>query len=256
MDIILQTGTLDTKSRSLTSLLQLPCGKTTFTISSLVGIREKPQVGRIYHLNRARSVSISILSNVNQRRQVIADTENILESFGVPPGYRAQIGKEVEEHRLLSRTIYTSLGLAVLLIFFILMFQFESLGISATILLQIPGAFIFPLLLLRIFSWSLTVPVIIGLILTSGIAVNNAILVFVDLRDNRLTMERIFQVLAEKFRPIVVSSLTTMVGIAPLLFAGSSNQGILAPLSITVAAGIAGSIPALIVSLSLIGNRE
>ncbi|UCF99774.1 MAG: efflux RND transporter permease subunit [Spirochaetaceae bacterium] len=256
MDIILQTRTLDTNSRNLASLLQLPCGKTTFTINSLVGIREKPQAGRIYHLNRARSVSISILADLHQRRQVIADTENILESFGIPPGYRAQIGKEVEEQRLLSRTVYTSLGLAVLLIFFILMFQFESLGISAAILLQIPGAFIFPLLLLRIFSWSLTIPVIIGLILTSGIAVNNAILVFVDLRDIRLTMERIFQVLAEKIRPIVVSSLTTMVGIAPLLFAESPNQGILAPLSITVAAGIAGSIPVLIVSLSLIAAKE
>jgi HAE1 family hydrophobic/amphiphilic exporter-1 len=166
------------------------------------------------------------------------------------------VGAEVTEQLLLSRALYAGFVLAAVLIFFILMMQFESLPISCIILLQIPAAFIFPLLLLKLLSWSLTLPVIVGLILTSGIVVNNGILVFVDLRNTRLTVKRVCRALAIKLRPLVVSSLTTIAGIAPLLVTGSTNRGILAPLSITMAAGIAGSIGVLIVTLAVVSARR
>jgi HAE1 family hydrophobic/amphiphilic exporter-1 len=162
----------------------------------------------------------------------------------------------VREQRSLSRALYTCFALAALLIFFILMFQFETPRISAIILMQIPGAFICPLLLLKVLSWSLTPPVIVGLILTSGIVVNNGILVFSGLRGGRLTMERVCRALGIKLRPILVSSLTTIAGILPLLLSGNINRNILAPLSVTVAAGIAGSIGVLIVSLAIVSAKR
>ena len=136
------------------------------------------------------------------------------------------------------------------------MFQFETLSVCAFILIQIPAAIICPLLLLRVLSWSLTPPVIIGLILTSGIVVNNGILVFAELKRTRLTVNKVHRALVIKLRPILVSSLTTIAGIAPLLLAGKTNSGILAPLSVTVAAGIAGSIGVLIVTLSIFSARR
>jgi multidrug efflux pump subunit AcrB len=59
-----------------------------------------------------------------------------------------------------------------------------------------------------------------------------------------------------KLRPILVSSLTTIAGIAPLLLTGSSNRGILAPLSLTMATGIAGSIGVLIVTLAIVSSKR
>jgi HAE1 family hydrophobic/amphiphilic exporter-1 len=256
MDIVLQAETLDGEGRSLSTLLRLPCRASPLTIDSLVRVGEREQVGRIFHLNRARSVRISVLADWKHRARVLEDTQRILSSFSFPPGYRADVGAEVTEQLLLSRSLYAGFVLAALLIFFILMFQFESLRISCIILLQIPGAFIFPLLLLRVLSWSLTLPVVVGLILTSGIVVNNGILVFVDLRHTRLTVERAYHALAIKLRPILVSSLTTIAGIAPLLLTGSSNRGILAPLSLTMATGIAGSIGVLIVTLAIVSSNR
>jgi len=256
MDIILQAGMLNGASPSIAALLQLSCPDSALTIDSLVRESEKVQTGRIFHLNRSRNVQISALTEWKHRRDVLEDTQKILSSLPFPPGYRGELGGEVREARLLARGLYTSFSLAVLLIFFILMFQFESLRVSAIVLLQIPGAFIFPLLLLKILSWPLNPPVFIGLILTGGIVVNNGILVFADLGASRLTVKRVYRTLAIKLRPILVSSLTTIAGIVPLLLSGSINHGILAPLSVTVATGIAGSIGVLIVSLVIVSARQ
>jgi multidrug efflux pump subunit AcrB len=74
----------------------------------------------------------------------------------------------------------------------------------------------------------------------------------VALRDTRLTVKRVYRALAIKLRPILVSSLTTIAGIAPLLLSGSTNRGILGPLSVTMATGIAGSVGVLIVTLAVV----
>jgi HAE1 family hydrophobic/amphiphilic exporter-1 len=256
MDIVLQAGKLNRESRGIAPLLKLPCPKSRLTIDTLVRVSEKAQAGRILHLNRTRSVQISVLTEWKHRAGVLESTQKILSAFSFPPGYRGEVGVEVRDQLLLSRALYRSFALAALLIFFILMFQFEKLRIAAIILLHIPGAFIFPLLLLKMLSWSLTLPVIVGLILTSGIVVNNGILVFADLKGNRLTVTRVYRGLATKLRPILVSSLTTIAGIAPLLLAGRINRGILAPLSVTVAAGIAGSLCVLIVTLAVVSARQ
>jgi HAE1 family hydrophobic/amphiphilic exporter-1 len=254
MDIILQERTLIGTDRSLSALLQLPCPKSTIPIGSLVRVSEKPQEGRVVHLNRSRAVQLSVLTDWKQRNTVLEDTQRIVSSFPYPSGYRGEIGPEVREQLALARALYGSFALATLLIFFILMFQFQTLTISTLILLQIPGAFIFPVLVLKVLSWPISTPVIIGLILTGGIVVNNGILVFNDLGGIGFTVREVFRVLEFKLRPILVSSLTTVAGIAPLLLSGRINSGILAPLSVTVAAGIAGSVAVLIATLSIVSS--
>lgn len=252
MDIILRTRCGHPEGHTLSELLQSPCGSAAFPLADLVRVGERPQTGRIYHLNRTRSVRLSVLTNWEHRRLMLDACKGILAGFPFPPGYRGRIGGEAEEQRVQYGMMACGLALAVLLILFVLMFQFESLRLTGIIAMQIPGAFIFPLLFLKIFSWSLTLPVFVGLILTSGIAVNNAILVFADLRKGPLTGQRIARALERKLRALLVSSLTTIAGVAPLLLSGRANQGILAPLSITVAAGIAGSIAVLIVTCSVV----
>jgi HAE1 family hydrophobic/amphiphilic exporter-1 len=256
MDVVLQSKNLKEDERSVKMLLQLPSRAGALPVGSLVHVTDQQQSGRIYHLNRSRSLSLSIQTDWGSRAKLLRTTRKILESFPFPPEYWGDIGREVGEEVILAKAVLVSLGLAVLLIFFILMFQFESIRISGIILLQIPFSFVCPLLALRAISWAFTSPVIIGLILTSGIAVNNAILVFVDLRAGRVTVERVYKVLVKKLRPLVVSSLTTIAGVIPLLLWGKAGRGILAPLSLTVAMGITGSLVALVVTLSVVAVRE
>lgn len=256
MDVVLQSKNLNQGQRSVELLLQLPSRTGALPVGSLVHVTDQEQSGRIYHLNRSRSLSLSVLTDWGARAKLLRATRRILETFPFPPEYRGDIGREVEEEILLAKAVLVSLGLAVLLIFFILMFQFESIRISGIILLQIPCSFLCPILLLKAISWSFTLPVIIGLILTSGIAVNNAILVSVDLRAGRVTVERVYKALVKKLRPLVVSSLTTIAGVMPLLISGKAGRGILAPLSLTVAMGVAGSLVALIVTLSVVAVRD
>jgi HAE1 family hydrophobic/amphiphilic exporter-1 len=256
MDIVLQAQTLEGSDRSISALLQLPCPNSTLPVESLVRVSEIPRVGRIFHLNRSRGVQISVLTQCKHRSAVLEGTQQILASFSFPPGYRAEFGPEVREQRLQARGLYVSFALAALLIFFILVFQFQRLDVSAIILLQIPGAFICPILVLKILSWSISPSVIVGLILTSGIVVNNGILVFTELEGIRFTVKEVYRAMQFKLRPMLISSLTTIAGIAPLLLAGRVNRGFLAPLSVTVATGITGSIGVLIVTLSIFSARR
>jgi len=235
MDVVLQSKNLNQEERSVEMLLQLPAPAGALAFGSLVRVSEQEQSGRIYHLNRSRSLSLSILTDWRSRAKLLRATRKILATFPFPPEYRGEIGREVEEEILLARAVLVSLALAVALIFFILVFQFESIRISGIILLQIPLSFVCPLLALKALSRPFTLPVIIALILTSGIAVNNAILVFVGLRAGRITVERVYRALVKKFRPLVVSSLTTIAGVTPLLLSGKAGRGMLAPLSLTVA---------------------
>jgi HAE1 family hydrophobic/amphiphilic exporter-1 len=182
--------------------------------------------------------------------------ERILASFAFPQGYRGEVGAEVKEQRLLFRALYAGVVLAIVLVFFVLMFQFESLRIAAIVLVQIPAAFVLPLLFLKVLSWPLSFPIIVGLIMTSGIVVNNGILVVSDVKKARLTVGRVYCALSKRLRSILVSSITTIAGIAPLLLTGSANRGVLAPLSITMAMGIAGSIFVLFLTMSIFSERD
>jgi HAE1 family hydrophobic/amphiphilic exporter-1 len=256
MDIVLKVGSTDPGTTSISTLLEQPSPGTSVPLGSFVRVSEKEQTGRIVHIDRARSVQFSVLSEQKHRRSVLAGTERILGSFPFPQGYRGEVGAEVKEQRFLFRALYAGVVLSIVLVFFVLMFQFESLKIAAILLVQIPAAFALPLLLLKVLSWPLSFPVIVGLIMTSGIVVNNGILVFSDVKKARLTVRRVCFSLSKRFRSILVSSVTTIAGIAPLLLTGGANRGVLAPLSATMAMGIAGSVFVLFLTVSIFSERD
>ena len=256
MDIVTRLGADEKENRSLGSVLRTPLSGTAIPLESLVRVGERDRVGRIYHLNRSRSVRLSVLSEHRRQRTLLSQTAKILDSFALPLGYRGQIGAEAAEQRVLTRTVGAGLLLAIVLTFLVLMFQFESPRVVAIIMLQIPGAFLCSLLLVRAFSWPLSLPVVIGLVLTEGIAVNNAILIFNAMGHDRMNLPLVCRTVSRKLQPLLVSSLTTIAGVAPLMFSGRAGRGILAPLSLTVAAGIAGSMVVLIATLSITAVRE
>jgi HAE1 family hydrophobic/amphiphilic exporter-1 len=227
----------------------------TIELKNCVTIKEKPEHGRIYHYNRQRSVSFSIEMEKRYKQEVFRTVQEILRSFPFPRGYRGEVGLKEREQNQIYLSGIISLMLSLVLIFLILVFQFESPVIPLLIIIQIPLSFIFPVYLLALLGFSLTLPVMIGLILTAGISVNNSILVFEKVRYKTLTTFALFTGLKKKMRAALIASLTTIIGVLPLLFSGRGERGILSPLSLTVAAGLAGSLFFLVLSLAFFGKR-
>ncbi|MBA7690646.1 Multidrug resistance protein MdtC [subsurface metagenome] len=212
-------------------------------------LSEMRETGRIYHFNRQRSASFSIVTERDSRADALSAVNGMIESFPFPPGFRAEAGLREREAAGIRESALISLCLAVVLIFLILIFQFESTKTPLIVLFQIPLSFVFPVLILKIFNLPLSIPVILGLILAAGISVNNCILVFDAVKGGKISALSVYSGLKRKIKAIVIASLTTILGVLPLIFSGSAAGGILAPLSLTIATGITGSLFFLLISL-------
>ncbi|MBP6482868.1 MAG: efflux RND transporter permease subunit, partial [Pseudomonadales bacterium] len=131
---------------------------------------------------------------------------------------------------------------AIFLVYLVMASQFESLLHPFVIMFTIPLAAVGAVLALKLSGNALSVVVFIGLILLVGIVVKNAI-VLID-RINQLREEgvpkraAIAQAAESRLRPIIMTTLTTLLGFAPLAFAGGDGAEVRAPMAITVIGGL------------------
>jgi len=256
-DIRLFAGKL--KKAGLEELLEMriisPEGKAV-SLKDTAVLSEKAATGRIYHLGRQRSASFSVATGKADKGVVMKSVNKIIADFPFPEGYRAEASRAEKEEKRLIISASFSLLLSIMLILIILIFQFEGIRIPLIVISQIPLSFILPVLSLKIFDLPLSLPVMVGLILAAGISVNNCILVFDQLKKRKLKSIAVYSALKAKFRAILIASLTTIMGVLPLLFTARVGAGILAPLSLTIATGITGSLIFLLVSLAALFKLE
>ncbi|MDW8373983.1 MAG: efflux RND transporter permease subunit, partial [Planctomycetota bacterium] len=135
-----------------------------------------------------------------------------------------------------------TLALAVFLVYLVMAAQFESLLHPFVILLTVPLALIGVVLSLALLGLPLSAMAMIGLILLAGIVVNNAI-VLID-RINQLRVEgsarraAILRAAEERLRPILMTTLTTVLGFLPMALAGGEGAELRRPLAVTVVGGL------------------
>ena len=123
--------------------------------------------------------------------------------------------------------------------------QFESLRHPFTILFSIPFAGVGSILALLITDTSLNMMAFIGVIMLAGIAVNNAI-ILVDaankLKEKGLaTKEAVMQAAQQRIRPILMTTLTTILALLPMSFGFGEGASLRAPMAIVVIGGLTTS---------------
>lgn len=171
--------------------------------------------------------------------------EAIVDATALPPGYRIEIRDEwhwPEEER---RQMYLALGLAVLLIYMLTAATFESLSAPLVVLLTLPLALIGVFLIFFCTNATFTRTAYIGTIMMFGIVVNNAILIVFHIGELRRRMETraaILEGTLERVRPILMTTLTTVFGLLPLvLFSGSQDANIWNALALATIGGLLSS---------------
>lgn len=135
-----------------------------------------------------------------------------------------------------------AVGLSILLIFVTLIIQFGSAANAALVLVAIPLGFIGVLTALLVFHSSLSLNSVLGVILLNGIAVANSI-ILVDfikrLVDQGMAPEvAAVQAVKKRLRPILITSLTTILGMLPIALGFGEGGKILQPLGIAVSGGL------------------
>lgn len=162
--------------------------------------------------------------------------------LALPPGYRLyEAGglETLQEGRNLSRLL---LGLALFLVLVAMAVQYESLRNPFIILLSVPFALIGVGLGLEWTGLPLSMPVWLGLIMLAGIVVNNAIVLveFIEIQRRRGAerSQAIVTAARLRLRPILMTTLTTAVGLLPLALALGEGSELLQPLAVTIVSGL------------------
>ncbi|MDI3522745.1 MAG: hydrophobic/amphiphilic exporter (mainly bacteria), family [Bacillota bacterium] len=195
--------------------------------------------------DQARVVTVSCDVFGRPLGGVSQDIRRQLAGLKLPPGYTITFGGQNKEMTDAFAGLSLALGLAVILVYMVMAAQFESLLHPFTIMFSMPLALIGVVLALLITRKAVSVPAFIGVIVLAGIVVNNAI-VLVDyinaLRARGLGMrEAILTAGPVRLRPILMTTLTTVLGLIPLALGLGEGGEMQAPLAITVIGGLSMS---------------
>ncbi len=189
-----------------------------------------------------------IVLKANAREGVSAtslseEIESTIKQAGVlPAGIRVEVGGENEEVKSSFKSLFIILLLSLLLVYMILAAEFESLIYPLVIMLTSPLAVIGAILLMLMTGESYNALSLIGLVIMVGAVDNDAVIAtdfIVELRRNGYSRdEAIFLGVSKRLRSIVMTTVTTVVGIIPLLFNIGSGSELGASLSTPLIGGL------------------
>lgn len=165
-----------------------------------------------------------------------------LENIQFPAKYSAKITGEEEKRAESFNGLSFALLLSIVLVYMVMASQFESLRHPFTILLTIPLAGVGCIYAFLLAGASLNMMAFIGIIMLAGIAVNNSILL-VDatnkLKEEGYTLTEALQAAAQqRIRPIIMTSLTTILALLPMCFGFGEGASLRSPMALAVIGGL------------------
>ena len=222
-------------------LIPSPTGQMV-PIGQIAEIEYGNSPSQIFRNNQVRTVQVSSQLVGRDLRSVTEDIQNRLETYSMPSGYTYNFTGQQQDMEEAFKSLGLALILSIALIYMILASQFESLIHPLTVMFSVPFALSGGLLGLFLTGRALSVPALIGFIILAGIVVNNAI-VLVDyinqLRAKEYEMEEaIITATRHRFRPIMMTTLTTVLGLVPLSLGLGEGGATQAPLATVVIGGL------------------
>jgi HAE1 family hydrophobic/amphiphilic exporter-1 len=211
-------------------------------------VRSEPGRGPTVIERRDQQRVYTVTANVAGRDQgsVARDVEGALAEIVRPTGYELRLAGAIEEQRESSRELAISLVLALVLVYMVLACQYESLRDPLIVMLAVPLAAIGVVIVLFLTGTTINIQSAIGCIMLGGIAVNNAILLvdqasLLRRRDGMGVAEAVAEAGRRRLRPILMTSLTTILGLMPLAIGIGEGADAQAPLARAVVGGLISS---------------
>ena len=217
---------------------------TLVPLASVVSVRETVAARGLPHFDRFRSATVSAylaqglpLGSAIDRLRAIVE-----EVLPAGQGYRYTFAGESEDYFESGNALAFAYVLAVLVIYLVLAAQFESFVHPLTILVAVALSFTGALLSLQLAGTTLNLFSEIGLVMLVGLVTKNSILIVEfanQLRAQGLDLiEATFEASRTRFRPILMTALSTIVGIVPIALGTGAGGEARAPLGIAVAGGM------------------
>ena len=198
--------------------------------------------GEIRRVDQERVALVTANLNYGDLGAAADEVNGIISRTPIPAGTVVRLAGQNEEMSTSFRSLQFALLLAVFLVYLVMASQFESFLHPFVIMFTIPLALIGAVLALFVTGSTISVVVLIGAILLAGIVVNNAI-VLIDLINQlrakgMAKMEAIMEGGRLRLRPILMTTLTTTLGLLPLALGLGEGAEIRSPMAITVIGGL------------------
>lgn len=194
--------------------------------------------------NQQRYLTINVTIDGDDLAGVSEDVMALIQSYPFPDTYSYEEGGLYEQMVDAFGDLFIALLVAILLVFMVLASQFESVTQPFIVMMAIPFAMSGTFLTLFFTGNTLSITSFLGLIMLAGIVVNNAILLIEFIRQNKNLMDRdqaIINAGKHRLRPILMTTITTCVGMVPLSLGLGDGGEYLAPLGVSIIGGLLGS---------------
>ncbi|MCP3674885.1 MAG: efflux RND transporter permease subunit, partial [Gammaproteobacteria bacterium] len=226
-----------------------PVTKATIPLSSVANIEPTRGFSRINRVNNQRTVTIygDIDVNKNNTKQLLADVEeNWIPIFKEKyPNLSYSFEGEIKNAGVSQKSMMEAFVIGLLGVFILLSFQFKSYIEPIVVLVAIPMALIGVIWGHLIMGLQFTMPSMMGFVSLAGIVVNDSILLVEFVKKRVAAGLSVHDAAAkasyDRFRAVLLTSVTTIAGMTPLLFESSLQAQILIPLATSIVFGIATS---------------
>jgi multidrug efflux pump subunit AcrB len=249
-DYMLTVQYPDAQVQSMADLKQIPLrasnGTNTTQLSAVTDIKMIEAPTEVDHYQLRRVIDVYVSPSGEDLGSLASRVDKIIAGTKVPENVRVTVRGSVEGMRQSFKSFGLGLILSIVLVYLILMAQFSSFVDPLIILLAIPPGITGVILFLLITHTSLNVMSLMGVIMMTGVVVSNSILI-VDVtrvlrREGKPIKEAVATACRLRLRPILMTSLATILGLIPMALAFEAGSEQYAPLARAVIGGLTVSV--------------
>jgi HAE1 family hydrophobic/amphiphilic exporter-1 len=243
IDVLVRS--VDTRQSSIDEIRHLivnPASERPVTLDAVADVSVSQGPAEIRRIAQERVAIISANLAYGDLGAAAAEASAIVGRTPMPSGISAVVSGQSEEMQASFESMQFALLLAVFLVYLVMASQFESLIHPLVILFTIPLALVGAVLALFVTGTTVNIVAFIGIIMLAGIVVNNAI-VLVDLinqlrAQGKQRIDAIMEAGTARLRPILMTSLTTTLGLLPMAMGFGEGSEVRTPMAITVIGGL------------------
>ena len=227
------------------TFIKTDSGKET-NLAAISDLTFHKSVGNIRRENNKASMELKVYIGNEDMKKMTRRLEKVFKSFNFPTGYSYETGGRIQRFGDQDADLVSALLFSIILVILIMGVLFESVVLPFSVVVAIPAAFVGSFWLLFITGTTFELMAGIGLVVLVGVVVNNAI-VLIDLinqyRNSGMQREQAILVAAmHRFRPILMTALTTIFGLLPMAVGNTGLIGIpYAPMGVTLIGGLISS---------------
>lgn len=219
----------DRKSKAnLDNVSVIGSAGTLVPLDQLVSFGKAESPTSIYRVDGKNVIQVSGKISTDNLSKVQTDLNRAIASMGLPLGYTVDLGDEFRELNTNVANFVTTLAMALILIYIVMAALFESLVLPLSILTSVPLAFIGVYWGMFLTNTALDTIGLIGCILMAGVVVKNGIVIVDHInllrREGMPRHAAVVQAGRDRFRPVLMTALTTTLGVVPLAIESKSGS--------------------------------